>query len=537
MRLACLGLSLSMLAATACRAGFDPEESARFALKGGGDAAKGRLLFAERVGCRDCHKVGGEGGIVGPDLADIGGKYGRAQLVESVLVPSRQVVEGYRPEVVALDDGRVVTGLVRGESDGSLTLLVASGERLELSKGEIEARKPGAASIMPEGLVSGLSPREFADLIAYLESLRPVAPIPGGGQITLPAGFTRTRVAEGITGATAMAVAPDGRVFVCEQTGALRIIKGDVLLPGPFATLKVDSQWERGLIGVAIDPRFAENRRVYACYVAAEPFPHHRISRFVDGGDVAVGGEEVLFEGDDQSKQGGDMPSGHQGGAIHFGLDDKLYVAIGDQTAGRPSQAMDSLLGKILRLEPDGSIPEDNPFARSARGKYRAIWALGLRNPFTFAIQPGTGKMLINDVGGVAEEVDEGVAGANYGWPVVEHGPTADPRFRGPIYSYPTSSIGGSDFCPESGPFPDAYRGRYFFMDFMKGWIKALDPGRPAEPATFGGGLSRPVDLKFAPDGGLYVLSRDAWVIDADFRPGTGTLDKIRPPARVSRGP
>jgi hypothetical protein len=95
-----------------------------------------------------------------------------------------------------------------------------------------------------------------------------------------------------------------------------------------------------------------------------------------------------------------------------------------------------SLLGKILRLEADGTIPEDNPFYRRTTGKSRAIWALGLRNPVTFAVQPGTGRMFINDVGGAHEEINVGVAGANYGWPTADHGPTKDPRFRGPIRWY-----------------------------------------------------------------------------------------------------
>ncbi len=233
---------------------------------------------------------------------------------------------------------------------------------------------------------------------------------------------------------------------------------------------------------MALDPRFADNGHVYVCYVAPRPYVHHRISRFTARGDVALPGSEVvLFEGDDQAKLGGAVPAGHQGGAIHFGKDGKLYVALGDQTAGMPAQAMTTLQGKLLRLNPDGSIPDDNPFYRTARGKYRAIWALGLRNPFTFAVQPGTGRILINDVGqGTWEEVNEGVAGANYGWPVTE-GPTSDPRFRGPIHHYPVASIAGGAFCPTGATagFPRQYQGKYFFMDFVRGWIKVLDPDHP----------------------------------------------------------
>ena len=126
------------------------------------------------------------------------------------------------------------------------------------------------------------------------------------------------------------------------------------------------------------------------------------MSRFTAAGDDAAfqAVETILLEGDDQSKLGGVVPAGHQGGAIHFGKDGKLYVALGEQTAGAPAQAMDSLFGKLLRINSDGSIPEDNPFFRTARGRALApIWALGLRNPFTFAVQPETGRIFLNDVG------------------------------------------------------------------------------------------------------------------------------------------
>jgi glucose/arabinose dehydrogenase len=263
-------------------------------------------------------------------------------------------------------------------------------------------------------------------------------------------------------------------------------------------------------------------------YVAARPYPHHRVGRFTARGDVAASGSErVLIEGDDQSTLGGTVPAGHQGGALHFGGDGMLYIAIGDQTAGLPAQRLDTFQGKLLRVAPDGAIPADNPFASRASGKYRAIWAIGLRNPFTFAVQPGTGRILINDVGQDAwEEVNEGVPGANYGWPAVE-GPSDDPRYRAPVHWYKVASVAGGAFVPR-GAFPPEYEGKYLFMDFVRGWVKALDPDRPAEAAPFATGLLRPVDLAFAPDGSLYVLTRDAWVIDDKFRPHTGSLIRVR---------
>jgi putative heme-binding domain-containing protein len=524
---------------------LDRNAYARYAREHPGDPARGRTLFFDKkgAGCVRCHRSRGEGGDIGPDLSDVGGKYERGLLIESVLDPSRQIVEGYRPTVVATTDGRILSGIVKGESDQELTLVDAEGHRQVIHKSDVERRDSDHSSLMPDGLASGLSQRDFADLIAYLDGLRTAGQGTPGSGVTgptaLPPSFSSERVASGITGATAMAIAPDGRIFVCEQTGALRVVKCGTLLPQPFVSVEVDSHWERGLIGVTFDSHFAENGYVYLCYVTPRPYVHHRISRFTARGDVAVPGSElVLFKGDDQSKLGGDVPAGHQGGAIHFGKDGKLYVAIGEQTAGMPAQSMTTFQGKLLRLNPDGSIPDDNPFYRSAQGKYRAIWALGLRNPFTFAVQPATGRILINDVGqGAWEEVNEGFAGANYGWPLSE-GPTSDRRFRGPIHHYAVASVAGGSFAPSGNGagFPPHYQGKYFFMDFVRGWINVLDPDRPQEVETFASGLTRPVDLAFGPDGALYVLLRDAWVIDGNFHSATGSLVKIRhePPSSAS---
>ena len=195
----------------------------------------------------------------------------------------------------------------------------------------------------------------------------------------LPHGFSWSEIASGFTGATAMAVAPDGRVFVCEQTGTLRVVKDGRLLDRPFLRVEVDSWWERGLIGVALDPNFASNGFVYVCYVAKAPYPHHKVSRFTARGDVAAeGSEAVLLEGDDQNPIGGQYPFGHQGGALHFGGDGHLYLGLGEQSVGWPAQRMDMLQGKLVRIRPDGTIPADNPFVGVTKGKYRAIWALGL---------------------------------------------------------------------------------------------------------------------------------------------------------------
>ena len=327
---------------------------------------------------------------------------------------------------------------------------------------------------------------------------------------TLPPGFSESVIASGISSPTAMAFTPDGRLFICQQGGQLRVIKNDALLATPFLTVTTDSTGERGLLGVAFDPDFANNQRVYIYYTVPGSPPHNRVSRFIASGDVAVtGSETVILELNDLSNA-----SNHNGGAIHFGLDGKLYVAVGENANSANSQTLANLLGKMLRINADGSIPGDNPFYNTATGVNRAIWALGLRNPFTFGIQPGTGRMFINDVGeGSWEEINDGFAGTNYGLPTCEGAcsPT-NPNFRDPIYQYSHAEgcaiVGGAFYNPAATQFPPEYTGVYFFADLCGGWIRKLDAANGNQVSTFATGLSNPVDLAVSADGSLYYLER-----------------------------
>lgn len=326
---------------------------------------------------------------------------------------------------------------------------------------------------------------------------------------TLPTGFTETPIS-GISSPTAMEFAPDGRLFVCQQGGQLRVIKNGVLLATPFVTLSVDFAGERGLLGVAFDPNFAANNFVYVYYTVSTTPRHNRVSRFTANGDVALANSEVvLLDLDNLSSA-----TNHNGGAIHFGPDGKLYVAVGENANGSNSQTLSNLLGKMLRINADGSIPSDNPFFNTAIGNNRAIWALGLRNPFTFAFQPGTGRMFINDVGqSTWEEINDGIAGSNYGWPASE-GPTSNPSFRSPLFSYGhgissttgCAIAGGAFYNPATIQFPSSFVGKYFFADLCSGWIRVFDPGTGVA-SGFATGVSQPVDLKVSTDGSVYYLS------------------------------
>ncbi|HAV63468.1 MAG TPA: hypothetical protein DCY13_14010, partial [Verrucomicrobiales bacterium] len=261
-----------------------------------------------------------------------------------------------------------------------------------------------------------------------------------GSAQDLPSGFTAETVVAGINAATALTIAPDGRVFLAEQTGALRVFKDDRVLPEPALDLgkRLDTYWERGLIGVTLHPEFPRTPYLFVVYVAKEPFAHHVVSRFTVTGDcIDPASELVLLKGDDQATMGGFKPSGHQGGPIRVGPDGKLYIGLGEQTASKPSQALDTLIGKILRINLDGSIPEDNPLYTQTTGKYRAIWAYGIRNPFGLVFEPGNDRLWITDVGQTSwEEVNVITRGGNYGWPEAE-GVSDNPNFINPVHAYP----------------------------------------------------------------------------------------------------
>lgn len=333
---------------------------------------------------------------------------------------------------------------------------------------------------------------------------------PAARAATVPSGFTEALVASGLSSPTAMQFAPDGRLFVCEQGGRLRVIKNGTLLSTPFLTVTVNAIGERGLLGVAFDPSFETNHFVYVYYTATTPAVHNRISRFTANGDVALAGSEVvILELNNLSSA-----TNHNGGALAFGPGGRLYVAVGENANPANAQSMGNLLGKMLRINKDGTIPTDNPFYSSASGVNRAIWALGLRNPFTFAFNPGGNELFINDVGETTwEEINDGLAGANYGWPGTE-GATTDPRFTRPRYAYNHSGggcaiTGGVFYSPQTIRFPSSYYNDYFFADYCAGWIRKLDPVDDTV-VTFATGISFPVDLEVSGDGSLYYLARGA---------------------------
>ncbi|HEY9044963.1 MAG TPA: PQQ-dependent sugar dehydrogenase [Ohtaekwangia sp.] len=331
---------------------------------------------------------------------------------------------------------------------------------------------------------------------------------------TFPAGFSRVQVANGISNPTVMAFAPDGRIFVAQQNGALRVIKNGALLTTPFIQLSVNSSGERGLIGIALDPNFATNGYIYLYYTLPDG-SRNRISRFTANGDVVLAGSEVILLNLDPLSSA----TNHNGGAMHFknGL---LYVAIGENANSANAQNLDTYHGKVLRINPDGSVPAGNPFTTGSEQR-RRVWAYGLRNPYTFDVQPGTGRIFVNDVGqSTWEEINDATTGGlNFGWPATE-GNGTNPSYTNPVYAYQHGSgdgvgcaiTGGVFFNPASTNYPAQYTGRYFFQDLCNRWINMLSiSGSTATRLPFATGLGGDaLSIDVGNDGNLYYLERSS---------------------------
>jgi glucose/arabinose dehydrogenase len=329
--------------------------------------------------------------------------------------------------------------------------------------------------------------------------------------VTLPVGFSQVLIAGGITAPTTMAIVPDGRFFVAQQNGQLRVVKNDTLLSQPMLSLSVNIDGERGLLGVAIDPNFNANNYIYVCYTIASG-AFNRVSRFTTSGDTIIPGSEVTIIELDSL-----IANYHGGGHLEFGPDGTLFIAAGENGRSYKSQELDSYLGKILRINPDGSVPINNPFP--GPGKRDRVWSYGLRNPFTFSFQPGTGKMFINDVGEITyEEINDGTTGGeNFGWPAAE-GNSADTNFANPYFSYihGTSSgqgcaiTGGTFFNPVATNYPALYQDKYYYIDYCGNWIDMISLTNPPTRTNFASNIAAySVGIATGIDGNLYYLSRN----------------------------
>lgn len=371
--------------------------------------------------------------------------------------------------------------------------------------------------------------RQISPAIRCAGLLALLLPLLTANAAKLPPGFAETCVARGLNPVT-MAFAPDGRLFLCEKQGLLRVVSDGKLLEKPALDLtdRVDSWNERGMLSVCFDPEFSENGWIYLYYThnrdradKSHRSSNNRVSRFTLRGDSAgVSSEKIIVEFDNLSKVGW-----HNGGGLAFGKDGKLYTSTGENAEGPNAQNPGNLLGKLMRFNKDGSIPQDNPHYRDFKGNNRAIVGLGLRNPFSISVRRDTGILYLNMVGANYEQIERyetaGVPEAvNYGWPDIDGPPKKGRKlpenYRAPEYPYDHGSgkglaICGGDFYQPARPgkdaFPASFTGKYVFGDYG-GWIAFIDPAKPQVREDFASGINRALDVKVAPDGALWYIER-----------------------------
>lgn len=333
-------------------------------------------------------------------------------------------------------------------------------------------------------------------------------------RVNLEPGFTESPVAQDLTQATSMAFAPDGRLFVTEQLGTVRVIKEGVMLAEPFMRLEVAAREEAGLLHIALDPHFDRNHWVYLYYTTATAPTRDRLIRVTAQGDTALADSQVtLFESDP-------LPASttHRGGAIAFDRDNFLYLSVGDANDFNNAQRLDTLFGKVLRLTRDGKPAPNNPFVQQP-GARPEIFAYGLRNTFRLSPDATDGAIYMNDVGEADwEEINALTRGANYGWGLCEGKcQTKTDGLTDPVFAYAHKTAdlngcaitGGVFYQPAHPMFPSQYLNRYFYADLCGGWIRSVNLATGnSEP--FVTGLTNPVDLKVGPDGALYYLTYGA---------------------------
>gem|GEM_PF-698801 len=353
--------------------------------------------------------------------------------------------------------------------------------------------------------------------------------------------FQNEILATGFTLPTSIKFLPDGRMLVVELPGTIKVLPPPYTQPAPtpFLTLNLNitgyAGLQQGIFDIALDPNFATNHYYYIFYTNDSP-NRDRLSRFTANAtlDGTIPGSEVILYQDPQ-----DANTEHHGGAVNFGNDGKIYFTTGEHFTAGNAQLLSNPRGKIHRINPDGTIPTDNPFYDGAGPNWDSIWALGLRNPYRAYYDAPTGRLFVGDVGGndnavAKEEVNVGVAGANYGWPNSE-GPCAAPC-TSPIYSYPhngrDAAVTGG-FVYHGTQFPSAYQGSYFFADYTQNWIRRLTFAANGnvngvfnfEPAdgSADGPYGDIVYLTEGPDGALYYV--DLGYSDVG---GTFGISKIR---------
>ena len=295
---------------------------------------------------------------------------------------------------------------------------------------------------------------------------------------------------QGLAFPTNMAFAPDGRLFFTEKdTGNVRIVQDGEVLARPFVTLPVVPDAERGLLGIAIDPNFDQEPWVYL-YLSDATDGVNRLVRVRAQGDRG-GRPETLLEGLDSAA------GYHNGGDLVFATDGSLFASLGEAHDADRAQDPDDLGGKIVRVNPDGTVPTDNPF-----GADNPVWSYGHRNSFGLCIDRETGELWETENGpDVDDEINMIEPGANYGWPRVT-GRAGGGSFVQPVVVFAdTIAVTGCSVV-DGDLYFGSYDGRLWRLP-----AGARASGKADEVAQLPGGVT---DIALGPDGLLYIATTDA---------------------------
>jgi aldose sugar dehydrogenase len=317
--------------------------------------------------------------------------------------------------------------------------------------------------------------------------------------------FKVETVASGLEVPWAFAWLPNGDMLFTERRGRVRIIESGNLRAEPvFVVPDVEPSSESGLMDITLHPDFAKNNYVYLAYAYNQEGKRDKIVRY-----KYVGGKfsepTVIIQ---------DVPAApnHAGMRCRFGPDGKFYIATGDSTNWELAQQMNSLAGKILRLNDDGTVPQDNPFI-SQQGSRPEIWALGVRNPQGLAWQPGSNLLFETEHGpsgfegrgGGADEVNIIERGKNYGWPVI-WGTRTQAGMESPLLEYSPSCAPASAMFYNADKFP-GFKGNFFF-GCLRGAriIRVTLDGRKVvrQENLFEGTYGRIREMEQGPDGYIY---------------------------------